>query len=317
MVKIFLIVLISVIGSLALLLLAASLYFFIFAFYRRKPNVNEGEGTIDSRFSTEEALAIKEGIQHIDSLSFEQVYVKSFDGLTLAAKYYPVEQDTNKVMILFHGYRASGRRDYSCAVKMYMDLGYNILLVDERACGLSQGKLITFGAKERYDVISWIDFILERKGKDTKICLGGLSMGAAVVMMASSLGLPENVKCIVADCGYTSPAEIISHVAKTRFHVPGGIAVAILNIFCVLLGRFSLYKPNTLKALRENNIPILFIHGLADNFVPWDMTVRNYAVAKARKRMCLVEGAGHGRAYLTDKKKVTKTLIEFISECEK
>lgn len=319
-VKTFLIVLCIVLATLLLLLLALMLYFFFYAFYRRDTPSLEDMTAPENRFIGPFAAEIAEGIAFINSLPYEQVYTRSYDGLRLAGKYYPVEglgapdlSDSDRTMILFHGYHGSGKRDYSCAVKMYMELGYNILLIDERANGESEGKLITFGVKERYDVLSWINFVLSKQGADTKICLGGLSMGAAVVMMAAGLNLPKNVVSIVADCGFTSPAEILAHVANANYHLPGKIAVGCLNVFCKLFGGFSLYQVNTTEALATSDIPILFIHGKADNFVPCYMTERSFEAAKAEKYICLVKGAGHGLAYLMDKETVGQALKSFLS----
>ena len=316
----FLIVLCIVLAILLSLILAVVLYFFFYAFYRRDTPSLEDMTAPENRFIGPFAAEIAEGIAFINSLPCEQVYTESYDGLRLAGKFYPVEglgdpalHDPDKTMILCHGYHGSGKRDYSCAVRMYMELGYNILLIDERASGDSEGKLITFGVKERFDVRSWIDFVISKQGRDTKICLGGLSMGAAVVMMAAGLDLPKNVTCIVADCGFTSPAEILTHVARENFHLPSKAAVWLLNVACRLLGGFSLYKVSTVESLARSNIPILFIHGKADNFVPCYMTEQSFEAARAEKYICLVDGAGHGLAYLTDKEKVGTMLKSFIS----
>lgn len=310
--KTFLIIFFIIISLLVLAIIAGITYFFFYAFYRKDKPDPENLESKEKRFISGYSDEIKGGLEFFDTLSYEQVYIKSYDGVSLAAKYYPC--DTDKTIILFHGYRGWARRDFASVVKLYRGLGFNILLVDQRANGLSDGKLITFGAKEKHDVLSWVNFVLEKYGKDTRLCLDGLSMGAAVVMMSAGLDLPENVKAIVADCGYTSPADIIAHVAKRNFNIPGKAAVAVMNIPCKLFGGFSLYKSNTLESLSKNDIPILFIHGKADDFVPWYMTELNYAANRGEKELCFVDGAGHALSYLTDKNKVESVLISFLKK---
>lgn len=293
---------------LLILLMLALAAAFSFAFVRSRKDGSPEMGT-DGVLKPYAEL-IKEGINFIDTSEHTRVYARSFDGLRLAASYYSC--GSKRTVLVFHGYRSCAKRDYSCAVKMYLDMGLNVLLVDQRSHGESEGRLITFGVKERRDVVTWIDYVLEHYGKDTQIFLSGLSMGASTVMMAASLPLPENVKGIVADCGFTSPAEIIAKVAKQSFHVNGKAAVAGLNPLCRIIGGFSLYECSTPKILEECDIPILFIHGKSDDFVPCDMTVENFNAARGKKEICLVEGAGHGLGYLVDREGVTASLRIFF-----
>lgn len=293
---------------LLLLLLLALVWAFSFAFVRspRDGSLETGTDGVLKPY----AERIKEGINFIDTREHTRVYAQSFDGLRLAASYYSC--DSERTVIVFHGYRSCAKRDYSCAVKMYLDMGLNVLLVDQRSHGESEGRLITFGIKERRDVVTWIDYVLEHYGKDMQIFLSGLSMGASTVMMAASLPLLENVKGIVADCGFTSPADIIAKVAKQSFHINGKAAVAALNPLCRMIGGFSLYECSTPQILAESEIPILFIHGKSDDFVPCDMSVESYNAAKGKKQICLVEGAGHGLGYLVDQEGVTASLKIFF-----
>lgn len=298
------------IGLLLILLVLASAvtWAFCVAFVRKRKS-----GTIVINMEGElkpYAEMIKEGIHFVDTREHIRVYTESFDGLRLAASYYSC--NSKRTVIVFHGYRSTGRRDYSCAVQMYLDMGLNVLLVDQRSHGESEGRLITFGVKERHDVVSWVHYVLDYLGEDMQIFLSGLSMGASTVMMAASLPLPENVKGIVADCGFTSPAAIIGRVAKQNFHVDGRVAVAVLNVMSRVIGKFSLYECDTPQILSSSDIPILFIHGKSDDFVPSQMSVESYNAARGEKEICLVEGAGHGLSYLFDREGVTAALKKFF-----
>ena len=148
----------------------------------------------------------------MEKVPYEQVYITSFDGTKLAARYYHLS-DSAALQIQFHGYRSTAVRDFSGGFQLAQKMGRNLLVVDQRASGKSEGTTICFGIKEKYDCLEWIKYALERFG-DIPIMLTGVSMGGATVLMASELDLPENVKCIVSDCPYTSPYEIIAREFK-------------------------------------------------------------------------------------------------------
>ncbi len=300
------------IATIALLLIAfaCGTGLFCYAFVRNK---NDGDCNMDSEVNRpiiDYREVIEAGMQCVSETPHKRVYTKSFDGLKLAASYYECE-GSDRTMILFHGYRSAAKRDFSCAIKMYGDMGLNVLLVDQRAHGESEGRIITFGIKERRDVLSWCNFVLQNFGQDNKLYLGGMSMGSATVLMSLGLKLPPNVKAVVSDCGYTSPCEIISSVAKRYMHIKSRLAVPFLNVFCRIYGGFSLYEASAPECLKSTEIPVLFIHGTEDAFVPCDMTEQNYAAAH-NKEILLVEGANHGTSYLVDRVAVTDAVERFL-----
>jgi pimeloyl-ACP methyl ester carboxylesterase len=218
-------------------------------------------------------------------------------------------------MIFFHGYRSSSSRDFSCALKMYMNLGFNVLLVDQRAHGRSEGKLITFGIKESRDVVSWIEF-LNKKYSPEKILITGMSMGATTVLLAAGNNkLPENVKGVVADCGYTSPVEIIKSVAKNFLKIKADFFIPFLNVFCLVFGGFSIMNVSTVKSLKNCELPILFIHGEADTFVPCEMSRQAFQVCGNKCRIETVEGAYHGMSYLADENRISNAIKDFVTNC--
>ncbi len=253
----------------------------------------------------------KENLEYLDSLKSERVYIKSFDGLRLAASYYD-NNNSDTTILLFHGYRSDGRFDFACAVKYYIEIGLNVLVVDQRCNGESGGRLISFGIKERRDAVSWTNFINETY-KPKNIFLSGVSMGATTVMMASNLDLPKNVRGIIADCGFTAAPDIIKKVAKQAFKINATPILPVLNLMCKLFGGFSLYETTTVKALSESDIPIFFIHGKKDGFVPCEMTSQSYEAAKAEKHICLVEDADHGISFLVDTENIQKRILRFVS----
>lgn len=252
-----------------------------------------------------------ESLSYIDTLQNERRYITSFDNIKLAATYYPNNSDTT--ILLFHGYRSDGKFDFACAVKFYVELGLNVLVVDQRANGESEGKFITFGIKERYDVLSWTNFV-NKEYAPKNIYLSGVSMGATSVMMAANLDLPSNVRGIIADCGFTAAPDIIKKVALQSFKINAAPILPVLNIMCRVFGSFDLYETTTVKALAESDIPIFFIHGKNDGFVPCEMTEISYEAASGQKYMHLVDDADHGISFLVDTQNIQSAISDFVKE---
>lgn len=252
-----------------------------------------------------------EGFKYIDNTPYKQVATKSYDGLRLEGRFYKNYSDTT--IILFHGYRSDGRFDFACVVQYYMKLGLNVLVVDQRASGKSEGRLITYGIKERHDVARWIEFV-NKEFPSKNIFLSGVSMGASTVMMASNLNLPDNVRGIIADCGFTSAPDIIKRVARKSFKINASLILPLLNMGCKVFGKFSLYEIDCVKALSESDIPIFFIHGKCDDFVPCEMSEICYDAARGEKYIYLVDGADHGVSFLRDPDNIQKLISDFVKK---
>ena len=246
------------------------------------------------------------------SVPYEDVFITSFDGLRLHAKFYAASERKAPVQIMFHGYKSSAERDFCGGLREGIDGGFNVLLVDQRAHGESEGKYLTFGVNERFDCLSWANYAAERFGRDVKIYLYGISMGAATVLMASALPLPKSVSGIVADCGYTSPKDIIFSVLRDH-HVPVAPVYAVARIGAKLFCGFDLDSASAPEALRRSHIPVLFIHGDDDRFVPCRMSRENFeASAAERKKLLIVPNAGHGLSYMLDRPAYLSALHEFL-----
>lgn len=255
---------------------------------------------------------ISEGVRHIQETPFEEWQIKSFDGLSLYGRYFK-NGDSKKTIILLHGFRSSGEHDFSCAFKMYFDHGFNILIPDQRAHGKSEGKYICYGVLERYDALGWIEKVITEKGDDEKIYLSGVSMGASTALMASGLSLPKNVCGIIADCGFTSPSEIIKKVMREDMGFPLFPVFYTTRLLVKLVAKFDL-DYSCLDALKTNDIPMLFIHGTADNFVPFYMGEQNFEGCKSEKYSIWVDKAGHGTSFLFETERCVKALEEFTSK---
>lgn len=253
-----------------------------------------------------------EWIKETRSMPFERVSIKSFDNLTLRGKYYEYKKGA-PLEIMFHGYRGNSEKDLCGGVQRCLHLQRNVLLVDQRAGGESEGKVITFGINESKDCVRWANFAAEKFGKDTKIILTGISMGAATVLMATGRELPENVVCVLADCGYSSPTRIIKKVMADR-NYPAELMYPFVKLGARLFGKFDIEETSALEAVKKSDIPVIFIHGEADDYVPCDMSREMCKVCKAPKVLVTVPDAGHGLAYLKDREGYFKTLREFAKE---
>lgn len=246
---------------------------------------------------------IKRLIGEMEAVPFEEVSITTFDGLKLFARYYHLS-DSAPIQIQFHGYRSTAVRDFSGGFSLARKMGRNLLVVDQRAGGKSEGTTICFGIKEKYDCLEWIKYALERFG-DLPIMLTGVSMGAATVLMASELDLPENVKCIVADCPYSSPEEIIALQCK-EMGIPPKIGMPFVRLGARLFGNLKLSGEGAEKAVRNTKVPILLVHGEEDDFVPCYMSEKIYS---ANPKMITFEtfpNAAHGVSFLVDTERYEK-----------
>ncbi len=242
----------------------------------------------------------------------ERVEIESTDGIPLVGHLIRPEGEPVGCILLMHGFHGNPYHDFGPILPFYHDRGYLLLIPDERAHGESGGKYITYGIKERWDCLCWCRYLAGRFGTDMPLFLDGISMGAAIVLMASSLPLPENVRGIIADCGYTSPYAIMRHVLKHRLHLPVFPILQMAEVLFRLLAGFGLREYSTLEAMETNPYPVLFVHGLADDFVPSYMTEENYRACRAEKEVMYAEGAGHGLSYLVMRPECEERLERFL-----
>ena len=293
----------------AVLLLAypiVCVYFFRFA-HRRADSMTDQLLSSDVRTAYKDMVA--EGHAYIASHENESITVTSFDGLKLHGLYIPTP-NARACILCFHGYRSEGLQDFAPMPEFYNSLGLNVLIVDQRACGKSEGKYTTFGILERQDVLTWAQYMDERTDGMPMI-LDGISMGASTVMFAAALPLPSSVRGIIADCGFTSPWDIIAHCGKQWFRIPPFPLVHTLSAVAQLCFGGGYRSCSTLTALADSSIPLLLLHGADDDFVPAYMTEQHYDAATGYKRKLIVPGAGHGMSYLIDQPRCQQELRDF------
>ena len=273
--------------------------------------------TLEAQLSKPAYLEIKDAslasTDWVRAHEHQELHVMSYDGKLLHATFLPKEHAKGTIL-LFHGYRSCWQIDFGLVLPYYYDeLGYQLLLIDQRAHGQSQGKYLTFGVRERMDVISWTTYMGQFLGQDAPLVLGGLSMGATTVLMASCFEFPANVRAIIADCGFTSPMDIAKSVLHRDYpKAPLGLLLPVCSFFTRLFAGFGLNDASTLDAVRESRYPILFLHGTGDTFVPCDMTKQAFAACTSEKELVLVDGAEHGKSYVLEPSRVQAALKAFL-----
>lgn len=247
---------------------------------------------------------------------FTPTYIKSDDGLKLYGRVYKTFEPTSKWAITIHGHGRDSAyiQDISQA---FLNNGFNVLAPDMRAHGNSEGAYSGMGWLERKDVLNWIDYII-KQDPNAEIVLYGISMGGATVMMTSGEQLPPNVKCGIEDCGYTSVYDEFSYQFSQRYpYLPKtplfNFAEGISNI----KAGYTFGEASSLDQLKKCTIPMLFIHGDKDTYVPFDMLQKVYdADANLNKQMLVIEGAEHADSYKVNPTLYWDTVFQFTEKYE-
>lgn len=240
------------------------------------------------------------------------VELQSQDDTRLVGHWVGVE-NPKRVIIAMHGWRSVWHRDFGVIADFFAENGCSVLYAEQRGQGGSGGEYIGFGLTERYDCLDWINWVNKNTEKTLPIYLCGVSMGASTVLMAAGLSLPDNVRGIVADCGYTSPVDIWKHVAK-QAHISYGMCGRPAGRLAKKRLQIAVDAETCPQALSRSKTPVLFVHGTDDKFVPVEMTYENYKACNAPKRLFIVPGAEHGMSYMVDPKGYESAIKAFWAE---
>ena len=299
-------------AAVAAAVLGVAYYSFRSAFVYKKKNLAPGEfdlphGTVFEPFYD----LMLQWMKDTRKIPHREVSTRSHDGYLLKGTFYEHKPGA-PIEIMFHGYQGSGERDLCGGVMRCFRMGHSALVVDQRSTGRSEGRAITFGIKERKDCLSWVEFTKQTFGEDVKVILTGISMGAATVLMSAAEPLPENVKGILADCGYTSPKAII-HIVLRKMGLPVRLVYPFVKLGARIFGGFDLEETSPLEAMKNCKVPVIFFHGEADDFVPCFMSRENYEACTAPKQLHTFPGAGHCLGYLVDQEGYLKALDGFYN----
>ncbi|MGN1450875.1 MAG: alpha/beta hydrolase [Eubacteriales bacterium] len=258
---------------------------------------------------------LKEGAELLHSRETETPVITAHDGVRLVGHWCP-HPEARRIVIAMHGWRSSWDHDFCTISGFWYDNGCSVLYPDQRGQNASGGDYMSFGMLERYDCLEWVNWVIQKCGTDIPVYLAGVSMGATTVLMASELDMPSNVRGILSDCGFTSPEAIWRHVAKENLHLPYSVQHRLVDEMCRKKINLSSKSCSTVEILKKAKIPVLFVHGTDDHFVPVEMTYRNYIACAAPKRLFIVPGADHGMSYLEDREGYENALKNFWRDFE-
>ena len=272
----------------------------------------KGEGNDD-----EELLAYCDALgQRLRQKEHTLVRLKSYDGTELVGHLFPSERQ-KRVILAMHGWRSCWCRDFGPVAQFFQENDCTVLYAEQRGQGESGGEYMGFGMIERFDCLEWIKWLNANGFADSKIYLAGISMGATTVLMTAGFPeLPENVAGVIADCGFTSAKAEWKYISENNLRVPYDRRGRHVDALCRKRIELDSDAFTTLDAMKTCRVPILFIHGQADSFVPVEMTMQNYEACASPKRVLIVPGANHGMSYFLDREGYEAAVKAFFREQE-
>ena len=276
-----------------LLLFAAANYLVTFALDCKSPHGIAAEEIAEEKMAewrrlTEGARAVS--VQAADGLEL--------NALLIAPKREPSGAGAHRYAISVHGYK-SVPASMTRLVAYYLEAGWNVLAIEQRAHGESPARYTSMGYFEKDDLIRWINYIEEIDG-EAQIILHGVSMGAATVMLATGEELPPQVRAAVADCGYSTLTGEYAAQLKALFKLPPFPLLPLASLACKMRAGFFFSAVDCTAAVARSKTPTLFIHGEEDDFVPFSMLDELYEAASCKKEKLAVPGAAHAESEETE-----------------
>lgn len=254
-------------------------------------------------------------INWVHNQNFEELMLESRDGLKLSGYFLPATKPTDKLVILTHGYLGNAKQMGLFGIFYYQELGYNIFMPDARGHGKSEGEYYGFGWPDRLDLIDWTNALVERLGSNTEVIYHGLSMGAATVLMASGeADLPSQVKAIVADSPYGSVYQLFAYQMKRMFHLPAFPLLDSTSLVTKVRAGYLFREASALKEVQRTKVPILYIHGKADTFVPVKNAIELYDNTSSSTELFLVDGANHGESFAKEPEAYKEKVQQFLQQ---
>lgn len=305
----------SIIVVLIIIVTVGSFYFYHVAIARASKDFLDESPDLQSSPEVEQSKDTSQADKEWwNNQHFDRWEMDSDDGIHLKGYYLAAPVQSDKTVIIAHGYAGNATQMSGYARMYYERLGYNILLPDARGHGDSGGNYIGFGWPERKDYLKWIQRVLEANGEKTQVVLHGVSMGGATVMMTSGEELPPNVKAIVEDCGYTSVKDELTFQLKRMYHLPAFPIVDTTSMLTKIRAGYTFNEASALEQVKKSVTPTLFIHGDSDTFVPTEMVHTLYENSPVEKELYIVPKAGHGEAFRMDPVKYESVVTEFVGK---
>ncbi|MGG0643894.1 alpha/beta hydrolase [Sporosarcina gallistercoris] len=256
---------------------------------------SESEAVNDIASDADQALLKEAKIWYAEQPK-NTITMQSYDNLKLKAQFIKNNKnETHRAVILAHGFRNTGE-DMGKYAKFYYDRGFDILLPDARGHGDSEGDYIGYGWHERLDYKDWIKYLIQQHDAE-QIILQGNSMGAATVLMTSGEKLPKQVKGIIADSSYSTVKKELAHQLKSIYGLPAFPLLDVTSIIAKIRAGYTLQEASAVDQVRKNKVPLLLIHGDADDLVPTEMATELNKAASGDNELWIVPDAGHTKAY--------------------
>lgn len=300
---------------LIIVLIWVLIYFFIALKFFKKafiPPKTFRKGKNSSKWSIYKDKILKNW-EELENLEKEELYLTGYKNKKIHATFIKSNTKSNKIVVFSHGWKNSGLNDYACAGMFYHQNGYNVLVVDHYAHGESDGKYISFGYFDSYNIKIWIEHLNHMFNSDCKIYLHGLSMGATIVTKLANCKL-ENVFGIIADSGYMDGDKLLEYFVKKQVKFMPGVVCFFLRLLCKLVAKVNLKKCHTKSALIASLYPILFLHGDKDDFVPTKNALKSYELCTSKKEIVIFDNAEHIVSCLMHEEKYKKVILEFIEK---
>src|SRR5690625_2902312 len=274
----------------------ASFYFYDLAIARNVKDFLQDNEDLEVDEEVLEVFLQGDWRDWVEEQPFETWQIKSFDGLKLQGYFLRAKEPSNKVVVMAHGYLGRATDMGLYGEHYYENLGYHLFTPDARGHGESDGDYIGFGWHDRLDYVQWIEKIIDELGDDIEIVLHGLSMGAGTVLMTSGEDLPSQVKAVIADSPYTSVHDLFAYQMKRMFHLPAFPVLHTTGLVTKLKANYSLKEASALKQVAKTKIPILYIHGQEDTFVPPKLAIKLHEATKSETELEVFPGASHGES---------------------
>ncbi|MCJ8011773.1 alpha/beta hydrolase [Paenibacillus sp. KQZ6P-2] len=250
--------------------------------------------------------------EYYEPLPKEEVQIYSHDGLRLNGVVVKAAQESAQWVILVHGYTTSLPASIPF-MEIFLEEGFNVLLIDQRRHGKSEGKYTTYGFLEKHDIATWIRYITSTYGENCTIGLHGVSFGGGTILEYLSLPDPA-VAFVIADCPYSDLTRLMHHQMQRLNRIPAALFLPLVNAKLRRKAGFAMEQVSPLRTVAESSIPVMFIHGTKDHYIPPEMSEDLFAAKSGLKRLLLIEGATHGFAIEGNPELYKRSVKEFVRE---
>jgi|SRR5690625_4905108 len=292
----------------------ASFYFYDLAIARNVKDFLQDNEDLEVDEEVLEVFLQGDWRDWVEQQPFETWQITSFDGLDLQGYFLRAKKPSNKVVVMAHGYLGRATDMGLYGRHYYEQLGYHLFTPDARGHGESAGDYIGFGWHDRLDYVQWIEKIIDELGNDIEIVLHGLSMGAGTVLMTSGEDLPPQVKAVIADSPYTSVHDLFSYQMKRMFHLPAFPILHTTGFVTKFKADYSLKEASALKQVQKAKVPILYIHGQEDTFVPTQLTEKLYEATASETELRVFPKASHGESIVLHEAAYYEHVEQFLNK---